>query len=355
VNPEHAEACSFCAAPLRKDDRCPECNEVYPEHAPSCSFSEEIVSQEGICPECGASNPDHPDRCEFCDASLRTAAESLQEEEEKEDEPEEEAAEAEPATLSASSAEPEWRLEVSRKLEEYRARRGQSPPVEGQEALPFLAEIRGAAAEPARDAAAPRGTRRRTERVEISIFQPQLDFTGGQSDSARPDTDLVPVAELGLRFRAALLDAVFLALSFAGFLGLFRLLGGHLAFNRVDAAVYALAFLLFYIQYFVLFTAFGGITPGMQLAGLSVVSFDGSAPTLRQLMWRSFGYIVAGGSALLGFVWALWDEDHLSWQDRISQTYITSAPPAALREPEETAPEPQSLTEKSLSDQRRIG
>jgi hypothetical protein len=30
---------------------------------------------------------------------------------------------------------------------------------------------------------------------------------------------------------------------------------------------------------------------------------------------------------MLGFLWALWDEDHFTWQDRISQTYITAAAP----------------------------
>jgi uncharacterized RDD family membrane protein YckC len=28
---------------------------------------------------------------------------------------------------------------------------------------------------------------------------------------------------------------------------------------------------------------------------------------------------------MLGFLWAAWDEDGLTWHDRISQTYITYA------------------------------
>ncbi len=27
---------------------------------------------------------------------------------------------------------------------------------------------------------------------------------------------------------------------------------------------------------------------------------------------------------MLGFLWALWDEDQLSWHDRISQTFVTT-------------------------------
>jgi uncharacterized RDD family membrane protein YckC len=74
-----------------------------------------------------------------------------------------------------------------------------------------------------------------------------------------------------------------------------------------------------------LFTVFGGSTPGMMLRGLRVVGFDGDAPTPRQMLWRSFGYLISAGTLMLGFLWALWDEDHLCWQDRISQTYLTPA------------------------------
>jgi uncharacterized RDD family membrane protein YckC len=95
----------------------------------------------------------------------------------------------------------------------------------------------------------------------------------------------------------------------------------------------AVALALFYAQYFALFTVFGGETPGMSLFKLRVVSFDGAVPTSRQLLWRSFGYLVSAGTALLGFLWALWDEDHLTWQDRISQTYLTNAPLAKTAEP----------------------
>jgi uncharacterized RDD family membrane protein YckC len=61
----------------------------------------------------------------------------------------------------------------------------------------------------------------------------------------------------------------------------------------------------------------------MMLRGLRVVSFDGAEPSPQQLVWRSFGYLVSAGTLCLGFLWSLWDEDHLCWQDRISQTYLT--------------------------------
>ncbi len=137
----------------------------------------------------------------------------------------------------------------------------------------------------------------------------------------------MPVADLSERRYAGLLDAAFIFLSYIGFLSIFRSLGGQLSFEKVDWIVYAATFFLFYMQYFVLFTTFNGDTPGMRLRGLSVVSFDGSLPCTRQLVWRSFGYVLSGGTFLMGYLWSLWDEDHLTWQDRISQTYLTSAIP----------------------------
>ena len=56
---------------------------------------------------------------------------------------------------------------------------------------------------------------------------------------------------------------------------------------------------------------------------LRVISFDGGMPTSRQMIWRSLGYLLSTGLCFLGFLCAVWDEDHLCWHDRISQTYVT--------------------------------
>ena len=74
----------------------------------------------------------------------------------------------------------------------------------------------------------------------------------------------------------------------------------------------------------------------MQLRGLTIVRLDGSLPATRLLLWRSFGYLLSGATLMLGFIWSLWDEDHFTWQDRISQTYVTAAAPLLDTEPVET-------------------
>ncbi len=83
-------------------------------------------------------------------------------------------------------------------------------------------------------------------------------------------------------------------------------------------------FVIVYLQYFALFTVFGGTTPGMMLRGLQIVSFPGSC-TPRQMLWRSVGYMPSAGTFFMGFLWAMWDEDALTWHDRLSQTYLVPA------------------------------
>lgn len=238
--------------------------------------------------------------------------------------------------------EPEWRREVSRRLEAYRVRRGRYRPDDSQTGLPFSpaphAQNYGSAKQELELSDRPRARvaqrlvqrpaqrKPQNDRVEINI-QPELDFSSSPDDRAHPQTALVPVADLAERRRAGALDALFLALTYAGFLALFRSLGGQVVMEKVDAIVYLAAFYLFYAQYFFLFTTFAGATPGMQLRGITIVRLDGSLPDTRQLLWRSFGYLLSGATMMLGFLWSLWDEDHFTWQDRISQTYITAATP----------------------------
>jgi len=153
---------------------------------------------------------------------------------------------------------------------------------------------------------------------------------------------LFPVATLEQRRMAAMLDGGLLLFSYGGMLALFWALGGRIGFNKLDAMVTGTTLALFYAQYFALFTIFGGCTPGMMLCRLRVLSFDGGIPTSRQMAWRSFGYLISAGTCFLGFLWALWDEDHLCWQDRISRTYLTPIEDLATSEssaPAARAPE----------------
>ncbi len=138
---------------------------------------------------------------------------------------------------------------------------------------------------------------------------------------AHPDS-AIPVADLSIRRRAGMLDAMCLLVAFTAVFALYAGFGGKLLPSKLDFLVCAGALTLLYAQYFTLFTVMGGATPGMMFTGLRVVTFEGESPAPSRLLWRSFGYLISGVTALLGFCWALADEDRLTWHDRISQTYI---------------------------------
>ncbi|HWG58027.1 MAG TPA: RDD family protein [Candidatus Acidoferrales bacterium] len=288
-----------------------------------------------ICSKCGALLLEDAGKCSFCESPLASTSDET----------------AEPVAVGVvareSLAEPEWRREVARRLEEYRVRRGRPRPLESQSGLPFheisLADPGEEEPKPRLRPAPPRP--RPAERVEISI-QPELNFTCARDDRAHPQNPLVPVATIAQRRWAGLLDGLFLALTCLGFTGLFHSLGGQFALGKTDTLVYLSVAYLFYSQYFALFTTFAGATPGMQLCCLTIVRLDGSLPDTRQLLWRSFGYLLSGATVMLGFVWALWDEDRFTWQDRISQTYVTAAAPVANADSFEIPPGPRRFAHR---------
>jgi uncharacterized RDD family membrane protein YckC len=141
----------------------------------------------------------------------------------------------------------------------------------------------------------------------------------------RAHAGLYPVASLRDRQLAGIIDAAFLLFAFGGFVALFGSLGGQLSLSKMNAAVYLATLSVVYFQYFALFTVFGATTPGMMFRGLQVVSFSGEPPTPRQMLLRSVGYMLSAGVCLSGFLWAIWDEDQLTWHDRLSKTYLSSA------------------------------
>jgi uncharacterized RDD family membrane protein YckC len=287
------------------------------------------------CLQCGAINGAEARTCGCCDAPLLVR-------------PHDTLASRRTAPQSEGNLAiaPDWRAEVSQRLEAYRVRRGRPRENDAQPAFPFTPPL--AWSETPREvdtnfsSATPAIKSRRyrpvrVEHLEIDVAQPAFDFAGAErlcdSRSSVPAKSavVIPVATLSERRRAGLLDAVILILAYSVSLALFSGLGGHLRLSKIDAVVTGATLGLFYAQYVMLFTYFARATPGMMLRGLRIVSSQGGEASAEQLLWRSFGYLISAGTAMLGFLWALWDEGHLSWHDRISQTFITAVPAEAPR------------------------
>ena len=161
--------------------------------------------------------------------------------------------------------------------------------------------------------------------IDVSARPHANGHTQAKLPQATADSQpgLYPVASFDERRLAGVIDFFCLAFAYGGFLGLFGSLGGHFTLSKLSAAVCAATFAAVYMQYFALFTIFGGTTPGMMMRGLQVVSFSGDPPTPKQMMLRSVGYMLSAGTFFLGFLWAMWDSDELTWHDHFSRTYLS--------------------------------
>ena len=236
-----------------------------------------------------------------------------------------------------------WRGEISMRMEAYRARKRRHPASEAQSELPFeRSAVNTSTHALAVDETANVATddfsftiaigrnaqsREKSDgRMEIDVTIPPASPAFGEAkplqEKLTETYGMYPVASLEERRFAAAIDIACLLFAYGGFLALFGSLGGQFTLSKLSAAVYALTFAIVYLQYFALFTVFGGTTPGMMFRGLQVTSFTGDPPTPRQMLLRSAGYIISAGTFFLGFFWAWWDEDALTWHDRLSHTYL---------------------------------
>lgn len=237
--------------------------------------------------------------------------------------------------------DPDWHGELEQRLQAYRARRRKLTPNLAQSQLPFDVppqETPGVqtsvtvAEAPVSDgdfsfsiAIGRNAAAHEDPRMFIDLSLPPAASPGAIQVSAAEDRSehgLYPVAAIEERRLAGLIDAACLLFAYGGFLALFGSLGGHFTLSKLSAAVCLTTSVIVYLQYFALFTIFGGTTPGMMLRGLQVVSYSGEPPLPRQMLWRSIGYIFSAGAFFMGFFWSLWDEDGLTWHDRLSRTYL---------------------------------
>ncbi len=75
------------------------------------------------------------------------------------------------------------------------------------------------------------------------------------------------------------------------------------------------------VAYYALFFALAKSTPGMKYARISLCTFDDEIPTPAQLRGRLGALLLSLLPVGLGVAWAIFDDDHLAWHDRLSRTY----------------------------------
>jgi uncharacterized RDD family membrane protein YckC len=125
------------------------------------------------------------------------------------------------------------------------------------------------------------------------------------------------------RLLAAAFDLSMVVIAVGLFLLVFYLAGGPLVINAHTAPLCAGIATVFYLLYELLWCMADTDTAGMRWARLKLVDFDGRPPVRDQRLFR----LAAGGlsvlAAGLGILWALVDEESLTWHDHISKTFPT--------------------------------
>jgi len=174
---------------------------------------------------------------------------------------------------------------------------------------------------PAKPGAAPFRVERPAPTAPLEIEMEPSPALG----DAEGHTAVLKIAPLGKRLLAGVFD-LFVLLSSAGmFAAIFWQTGGKLSSQPLDMVVVGLVGAILLMAYFGIFTVFAHGTPGLLWAGLKVRTLEGNPPKRIDCFWRAFGYLVSISALMLGFIWALVDDDGLTWHDRMSRTLLVSS------------------------------
>ena len=144
-----------------------------------------------------------------------------------------------------------------------------------------------------------------------------------EAPQAQPSPKRGPyLAPLGLRLMAIAVDgALILAAFFASAMWITSTMAQVPPARTADLFA-GLGLLATGFAYHWAFFKLCGTTPGMRYAGIALCTFNNEVPTQMELRHRLRAMALSLLPVGIGMVWLVFDEDHLSWHDRISGTYL---------------------------------
>jgi uncharacterized RDD family membrane protein YckC len=132
-----------------------------------------------------------------------------------------------------------------------------------------------------------------------------------------------PVATPLHRAIAAILDAAMIFIGVGLFIAIFVVGGGPFTWSNENIAVWIAAVGLIAMLYGFIWTLCGRETAGMHWAELRIINFNGFPPDGKSRAVRLIGCWLSYSSGLIGILWALMDEEGLTWHDHMSKTFPT--------------------------------
>lgn len=131
-------------------------------------------------------------------------------------------------------------------------------------------------------------------------------------------------ASLEDRLMAAMVDGCLVGAGFLAFVATFVACTPHPPTGKLAIAGAGAALLALFVVYQWLFFTFAEGTPGMRYAKIALCTFDDENPTRRAMRQRIVALMLAALPLGLGYLWSFFDEDRLSWHDRMTRTYQRS-------------------------------
>jgi uncharacterized RDD family membrane protein YckC len=129
----------------------------------------------------------------------------------------------------------------------------------------------------------------------------------------------VEYASPGIRFVALLIDVVILSIIQTVV---------NLIFGADPAEVNPGASIINFIigaAYFIVLISQWGTTVGGRIVSIKVVDTNGGQPSWGTAAIRWVISIVSAAVFFIGYLWAFWDRNKQTWQDKVANTYVVKA------------------------------
>jgi uncharacterized RDD family membrane protein YckC len=175
--------------------------------------------------------------------------------------------------------------------------------------------------------------RKQTKHVagRSTVEQATLDFIPAPPSKTRKlktDVDAQifcdqPVATPTHRFVASAIDAAMILIGFGLVVLMVQFLGGAFGTGKEFWIGLGATFALVTLFYGLLWAIMGRETAGMHFTDLRLITFDGFPLDARSRALRFASTWLSFCSAGLGLLWAVADEESLTWHDHISKTFPT--------------------------------
>lgn len=165
-------------------------------------------------------------------------------------------------------------------------------------------------------------------RKKASLDQQVLDFFGSQEGVSLPQSHIIcdaPVAPNSLRIQASVTDSLIMLAGMALICAAFVYLGGPGFLDKHSIPFLIASLITVPLFYKTMWAYTNRDSFGTTAAGLVIVDFDGNPPSQSRRYQRLVGSFVSVLAAGIGLIWALVDEDSLTWHDHISSTFPTLA------------------------------